>query len=253
MKIVAYGGTDRGKIRVNNEDAYLLNDTVNLFAVADGMGGYEGGEIASRLAVETLAAIVPDALMGTDLPGSSGSPSCDDAGSTAFRSAFELANREIRLAQARNPVLSRMGTTLTALLLLPERAVMAHMGDSRAYLLRGKELTQLTSDHSFVAEQVRAGVFTEEEARTSPFRHIITRALGIDDAVNADLTSHDVQKGDRFLLCTDGLTGMMSDAEINATLDGSSPQEGVDQLLSAANACGGVDNVTAVVVWVAEV
>jgi protein phosphatase len=177
----------------------------------------------------------------------------DDPSASALREAVFLANRAIRQERSQNPGVSNMGTTLTALLLRDKQAFIAHMGDSRAYLLRAGKLLQLTNDHSFVAEQVRAGAFTLEQARSSPYRHMITRALGIAEDVKADLTNHALRKDDRFLLCTDGLTEMVADAEIGRLLAMSSPEEAVQKLLAAANERGGVDNITAVVVWVIEV
>jgi protein phosphatase len=242
MKWTAFGGTDTGKKRANNEDAFLLNDESGLYAVADGIGGSEGGEVASRIAVETLARAMPDLLGEKDAPSIS-----------ALKEAVVFANRAINEQRSKDPVLANMGTTLTALLLRDKQAFIAHIGDSRAYLFRTGKLLQLTDDHSFVAEQVRAGTFTPEQARSSPYRHVITRALGIVEEAKADLTDHALQEDDRFLLCTDGLTEMVADADIGRVLATSSPQEAVQKLLAAANERGGVDNITAVVVWVSEV
>jgi len=253
MKRTAFGNTDPGKKRANNEDALLLNDTMGLYAVADGIGGNEGGEVASSIAVETLAQAMPDLLGEKDRTPPVGRVRTDDPSASALREAFFLANRAIHQERSQNPGISNMGTTLTALLLRDKQAFIAHIGDSRAYLLRAGKLEQLTNDHSFVAEQVRAGTITQEQARSSPYRHMITRALGIAEDVKADLTNHALKKDDRFLLCTDGLTEMVADAEIGRVLATSSPEEAVQKLLDAANERGGVDNITAVVVWVTEV
>jgi PPM family protein phosphatase len=253
MKKTAFGGTDPGKKRANNEDALLLNDKLGLYAVADGIGGNEGGEVASRIAVETLARAVPDLLGEKDRTPPVGRASTDDPSVAALREAATLANRAINQERSQNPVLANMGTTLTALLLRDKQAIIAHIGDSRAYLFRAGKLLQLTNDHSFVAEQVRAGTFTLAQARSSPYRHMITRALGIADEANADLTKHALKKDDLFLLCTDGLTEMVTDTEIGRILATSSPKEAVQKLLAAANEQGGVDNITAVVVWVTEI
>lgn len=253
MKKTAFGKTDPGKKRANNEDALYLNDKLGLYAVADGIGGSEGGEVASRIAMETLAQAVPDLLGEKDRTPPAGRARTDEPSVSALREAVTLANRAINQERARDRGLSNMGTTLTALLLRDKQAFIAHIGDSRAYRLRTGKLLQLTNDHSFVAEQVRAGAFTPEQARSSPYRHVITRALGIAEEVKADLTSHALKKDDRFLLCTDGLTEMVADAEIGRILAASSPGDAVQQLLDAANERGGVDNITAVVVWVTEV
>lgn len=252
MKITSFGGTDPGKKRSNNEDAYLLNDKLCLYAVADGIGGNEGGEVASRIAMETFEEAMPDLLGDTNRTPPSGVLLNTDPRLSALRQVITLSNRKLRRAREQDPVLSGMGTTLTALLLRKDRAYIAQIGDSRAYLLRAGKLTQLTSDHSYVAEQVAAGILTLKQARLSPYRHVITRALGIDDEAQADFTTHALQQDDRLLLCTDGLTEMLDDAEINRILAGSPPRDAVRKLVAAANARGGVDNITAVVVWVTE-
>jgi protein phosphatase len=253
MKWTAFGATDPGKKRANNEDALFLNDQLGLYAVADGIGGSEGGEVASRIAVETLAEAMPDLLGEKDRTPPKARVCTDAPSLSALKEAFTLANRAIDQQRSQDPGLANMGTTLTTLLLRDKQAFIAHIGDSRAYLFRAGKLLQLTADHSFVAEQVRAGTFTLEQARSSPYRHMITRALGIAGDAKADLTNHALQEDDRFLLCTDGLTEMVADADIGRALATSSPQEAVQKLLAAANERGGVDNITAVVVWVTEV
>jgi serine/threonine protein phosphatase PrpC len=252
MKIISYGATDPGKKRSNNEDAYLLNDTLGLYAVADGIGGNEGGEVASRIAVETLEAAMPDLLGDANRTPPSGVLMNVDARLAALRQVITLSNREIRQAREQNPALSGMGTTLTALLLRNKQAYIAQIGDSRAYLLRAGKFAQLTNDHSYVAEQVAAGILTLQQARLSPYRHVITRALGIDDEAQADFTAHALKQDDRILLCSDGLTEMVDDAEIGKILAGSPPQGAAQKLVAAANDRGGVDNITVVVAWVTE-
>lgn len=253
MKISSFGGTDTGKKRANNEDAYLVNDALGLYAVADGVGGNEGGEVASRMALETLAASLPDLLGDKDRTPPAGISRAGDPAFSALQLAITLSNRTIRQTRAQTPALASMGTTLTTLLLRNKHAFIAHVGDSRAYLLRSGIFSQLTNDHSLVGEQVRQGVITPEQARTSPARHVIIRALGIDEEVPIDIEKHPLQRGDRLLLCTDGLTEMVSDAEISGIIAASHPPEAVRKLLVAANSRGGVDNITAVVVWVKEI
>ncbi len=253
MKITSFGGTETGKMRANNEDAYLLNDQLCLYAVADGVGGSAGGEVASRIAVETLAASLPDLLGEKDSTPPTGALSKTGSDTPALKQALTLANRNIRQEQSLNPELSGMATTLTAFLLRKGQVFLAHIGDSRAYLLRSGKFQQLTNDHSFVAEQVRAGVLTSEKARMSPYRNVITRALGIDEEMKADFTTHALQQDDLLLLCTDGLTGMVEDAEITRLLSFAAPRDVVQKLLIAANDGGGGDNITAVVVRVMEV
>jgi protein phosphatase len=252
MKATSFGGTDAGKKRANNEDAFLVDDELSLYAVADGIGGSEGGEVASRIAVETLASMLPDLLKekgGATGSGRGAGVSPEDA---ALFSAVALAHRNILREQEHRPGLAHMGTTLTALLLKKGQAFLAHVGDSRAYCLRSGTLRQLTVDHSLVAEQLRAGALTPAQARTSSYRHVITRALGADPEVRPDIIRHTLEKDDRFLLCTDGLTEMVDDREIARILESSAPREAVHELINAANRNGGVDNITAVAVWVSE-
>ncbi len=253
MKILSSGGTDPGKKRANNEDAYLVNNGLGLFAVADGVGGSEGGEVASRIAVETLAEAMPDLLGEKDRTPPSGSSGATGLEHSALQHAITLANLHIHQAIKKDASLVGMGTTLTALLLRRGRVFLAHIGDSRAYLLRAGKLEQLTNDHSVVAEQVRSGLLTPGQAHTSPYRHVITRALGIDEEAAPDLAERAVLRNDMFLLCSDGLTEMVEDREIGRILSESSPPEAVKKLLDAANERGGVDNITAVVVQALEV
>jgi len=252
MKILSFGATDPGKKRANNEDAYLVNDGLGLYAVADGVGGSEAGEVASRIAVDTIAGAMPDLLGNRDRTPPSEVRSGDVPELAAFRHAVLLANRNIIEEAGKDAARTGMGTTLTALLLVRKRAFLAHIGDSRAYLLRAGTLEQLTNDHSVVAEQVRSGHLTPAQARTGPYRHVITRALGIDEEAAPDLAERSVLKNDTFLLCSDGLTEMVDDREIGRLLSGASPRDAVKKLIDAANERGGVDNITAVVVKVLE-
>jgi serine/threonine protein phosphatase PrpC len=253
MKILSFGATDPGKKRDNNEDSYLVNDELRLYAVADGVGGSEAGEVASRIAVDTIGGAMPDLLGDKDRTPSGEMRSGDVPELAAFRHAVLLANRNIIGEAGKNPARTGMGTTLTALLLARKRAFLAHIGDSRAYRFRDGTLAQLTNDHSVVAEQVRSGLITAAQARTSPYRHVITQALGIDGEAAPDLMEHPVKPGDTFLLCSDGLTEMVGDREIGRILTGSAPADAAQKLIDAANEEGGVDNITAVVVQVVEV
>lgn len=252
MKIFAAAATDTGKRRSNNEDAFLVDDELRLYAVADGVGGSEGGEVASRIAVETLRTVLPDLLGQKDRTPPIGIVSGQAPEPAALAAAVTLANRNIHRESGRSPGLAGMGTTLTALLLTNGTAHLAHAGDSRAYLLRAGALQQVTNDHSVVAEQVRAGVLTPEQANASPYRHVITRALGSDEDVRAEVSDLRLREGDIFLLCTDGLTDMVDDARIGSILGKAGPREASKALVDAANEAGGADNITAVVVQVLE-
>jgi len=252
MNVVSFGGTDQGKRRSNNEDAYLQNDGLLLYAVADGIGGNAGGEVASRIAVETVEETIANILRNESIVPPSTAISDADPQLSLLQQAITLANQKILRSSFQHPALSGMGTTLTVAFFRRNNLLIANIGDSRAYLFRSGTLNQLTADHSFVAERVAAGLLTPQEAKLSPYRHVITRALGIDDVIRADITKHALQRDDLILLCTDGLTEMLEDSDIQHILSAS--QDTVAQeLLAAANDRGGVDNITTVVVRVKEV
>ena len=234
LGIIVGAATDVGQVRVHNEDGYLFDDNLGLIAVADGMGGHRGGEVASATALEALH---------TALSGSSG-----------IREAIGVANDTVFERSTTDEGLRGMGTTLTAGIF--DRLgtlTVGHVGDSRAYLLRDNELVRITTDHSLVEELVAAGELTEEEAERDPRRSMITRALGLEPGVEVDLYPVELEAGDRVLLCSDGLTTMLHEAEIAALLDGEGdPDQAARALVVAANAAGGVDNITVLVVDVAE-
>jgi PPM family protein phosphatase len=252
MKIISFGKTDTGKTRKNNEDAYLADDRMGLYAVADGIGGHEGGEVASRMAIEGLSRVVRERSAGGDRTPAHGIPAQGDTDGAALSRAFTLANEAIRQAADDDPALLRMGTTMTALLFRETTAHLAHVGDSRAYLLRAGVLAQVTDDHTVIADQMRAGLLTPEQARKNPYRHVITRALGIDPELEVDSRTIEVRPDDAFLLCTDGLTEMVDDETIRRILEDASAQEAAERLVREANDRGGVDNITVVVIQIRD-
>ena len=225
------GVTDTGRRRMRNED--MLVRRPPLFAVADGMGGARAGEIAARLAAAALEEATTEAT-----------------GEEAVASLIEEANRRIWERSLADPATAGMGTTVTAALVDQAGAQVAigHVGDSRAYLLRGDALQQLSTDHSLVAELVQSGVLTPEEAERHPQRSAITRALGTDPAVEVEVQTVAGETGDLFLLCSDGLSVMLGDDEIAAAIEsaGRDPQAAGEALVAAANAHGGEDNITVV-------
>jgi protein phosphatase len=253
MKLLSFGSTDTGRSRPLNEDAFLMNDAACLYAVADGIGGHEGGEIASRIAIETLFEVMPDMLGDKARTPPVGFSEQAGQEISALRYALLLANKRIRDYGEHAHAIARMGTTLTALLFAKSSAFLAHIGDSRAYRMRERRLEQLSKDHSVVAEQVRAGTLRPEQARTSSYRHVITRALGVEETIAPEITSVPLLKNDIFLLCTDGLTEMVSDGDIERILSDSAPRTAVGSLIDMANQAGGADNITAVVVHVQEI
>jgi protein phosphatase len=227
MNVRVGAATDIGQVREGNEDSYLI--VAPLYAVADGMGGHRGGEVASSLALETVQQLFER-----------------QEGSLADQ--VSGANRAVYDRSQSDRSVSGMGTTLTAALIDGNKVHLVHVGDSRAYLVRDGALTQLTEDHTLVHRMVLEGEITPEEAETHPHRSILTRALGVDENVQVDEGDVQVESGDRLLLCTDGLTGMVPEGEIQEILrDAADPQEAVDRLVKVANRAGGIDNITAVV------
>ena len=225
--------TDVGCVRDHNEDSLVVAPP--LFVVADGMGGHAAGEVASEIAVRVLSDRAPE-----------------HPDSEALGRAVQAANHAILKAAHEGRGREGMGTTCTAAMLEGERLIIAQVGDSRAYLLHRGHLQQLTRDHSLVADLVEAGQITAEEARVHPQRSVITRALGSDPRTVADLYEINVEAGDRLLLCSDGLSGMVLDADIEATLNRiRDPQRCASQLVNEAIAAGGHDNVTVIVADVA--
>ncbi|MGH2663396.1 MAG: Stp1/IreP family PP2C-type Ser/Thr phosphatase [Actinomycetota bacterium] len=224
--------TDVGRVREGNEDSYMVQDP--LFAVADGMGGHQGGEVASSLALETLKQVNEE-------------PESELAG------VVQKANRVVFRKASEDPGLAGMGTTLTAVLGDGEVLRLAHVGDSRAYLLRDGEMKRITKDHTIVERLVEEGRITPREAEIHPQRSILTRALGVDEDIQVDEATLEVRLGDRLLLCSDGLTGMVSEEDIQRVLtEAEDPQTASERLVDAANEAGGQDNITAVVIDVLE-
>ncbi|MCL1879376.1 MAG: Stp1/IreP family PP2C-type Ser/Thr phosphatase [Actinomycetia bacterium] len=237
LKLDVGAASSLGRIRVNNEDAFLV--AAPLFIVADGMGGHEAGEVASRLAIEQMRAAAAKLDGPQDL-----------------RKAICRANLEIFQAPFKGIGRPGMGTTMTAALIEDGRLLIAQVGDSRAYLLHNGTLQRLTRDHSLVEEMISNGTISEEEAREHPRRGVITRVLGNDAEVDPDLYELAIEPGDQLLLCSDGLHGMITDTEIEellaASLSNSSSQESVDALIDMANEAGGFDNVTVILVGIKE-
>ncbi|MGH2527839.1 MAG: Stp1/IreP family PP2C-type Ser/Thr phosphatase [Actinomycetota bacterium] len=227
MKVIAAAATDIGLVREGNEDSYLVDEP--LFAVADGMGGHRGGEVASQLALETVEKLFRK-------------------GEGDLAEQVQEANRAVFERSVEDRQVAGMGTTLTAALVEGDRIRLAHVGDSRAYLLRDGELRRLTEDHTLVHRMVAEGEISETEAEAHPQRSVLTRALGVDMFVDVDDDVVQVRSGDRLLLCTDGLTGMVSEDEIREMLqDVADPAEAAERLVRSANEGGGVDNITVVI------
>ncbi len=239
MKLDACGRSDKGRIRPHNEDALLVEPGSGLFAVADGMGGHAAGEVASRLAIEAVRDIMPD-----------GAKSAGGEGIDALlRKAIAEANRRIAETIRNRPEYFGMGTTLVIGLVEDDRLWVAHVGDSRAYLLRDNRIRLLTNDHSLVNELVRLGILSREKAATDPRRNVVTRALGSGASVVPDVVQETLRPGDLLLLCSDGLNTMVPDPAIELALSsgGRDLDATCTSLVNAANEAGGEDNVTVVV------
>jgi PPM family protein phosphatase len=242
MRLSSFAGTDVGRLRSGNEDSHLRGRTV--FAVADGLGGHQGGEVASAMAVEPLAALDGHAFADAR------------EAAEALAEAIREANLAILRRARSDPELWGMGTTVTAAAVAGDRVLqLAHVGDSRAYLLRaGAPLRQLTTDHTVVQEAVARGLLTRQQAAVHPQRGVVTRAVGLDPQVPVDLPEPlELEPGDQVLLCTDGLTEVVDDERIAAVL--ASQADGDDAcsaLIAAANQGGGPDNVTVVLLRVAD-
>jgi protein phosphatase len=238
MRVLVGAATDVGRVRERNEDGFLTLEP--LFAVADGMGGHRGGAVASQVALEVLSQMKGDSMTG-------------DGAADGLAEMLIQANEAVLERASGEPRLSGMGTTLTAAVVQPGRIHLAHVGDSRAYLLRDGTLRQLTEDHSLVQRMVNEGKLTPEEAEVHPHRSVLTRALGVEPGLQVDQQTIEVRPGDRILLCSDGLTTMVPEEEIKRIVEESdNPQRAAEALVASANSAGGLDNITAVLLFVVD-
>jgi len=242
VDVRGFASTHVGR-RANNEDAYLAARELGLYLVADGMGGYEGGEIASHLVVDSLQRFFE---RGAPREREAFADTCPDGGTPVeamMEMAVRAAHREVE--KRRHGRLAAMGSTVAAILLRSEHAVVAHVGDSRVYRLRGGSLAQITRDHSLHAQLVEAGVMAQGSMTN---RNLITRAIGVPGCSKPDVATHRVRRGDAFLLCSDGLTDVLEDEEMEAILRELPPHRAVDALVSEAYVSGSQDNITALLV-----
>jgi len=243
----ADGGTDRGLVRSTNQDAFLVDDGHRLWAVADGMGGHAGGDIASRLVMETLAGLAPS----LSPPTSDQDITADEGTAALLTTMVQRAHNAVQQHAVQHPALQGMGTTLVLVHLLPFprlRSIVVNVGDSRAYLIREASIVQVTRDHTLVEEQVRDGLLTSAQAACHPDRHVLTRAMGLGAGIDADVFHCELRDRDLFLLCSDGLTKMLTDECIlRITMPHRDNPSGVVRaLIHAALDEGGIDNVTVI-------
>ncbi len=243
MRFTCAARTDVGVVRSGNEDTYMMSSERGFFVVADGMGGHAAGEVASEMAARLIAEEFRPARGMTD-----------DELMAQMVAAIRTANAAIFRRTMQEQDKRGMGTTATVLALLPRRYLIGQVGDSRAYLLRGDVLTQLTKDHSYVQEQVDAGRLSPEEARTHPYANVITRCVGSSGDVVPDLYLGTLEPGDLILLASDGLTGMLDDEDVRDLMMTDTDLElMVDKLIADANRRGGLDNITTILVKVEAV
>lgn len=241
--------TDVGQRREHNEDAVASDAETGLVVLADGMGGYKAGEVASEIAVLTLVTELREGFQ--ELPaGETDAETSLLRESVLLRDAVAKANSAIYNVSQTQPQCAGMGTTLVAAVFTDNRVCVGHIGDSRMYRLRGEEFQQITEDHSLLNEQLKSGLITPEQAKTSNNKNLVTRALGIDPTVELELHEYDVQTGDIYLLCSDGLSDLVEDEEIQLTLSALSAnlELAAHQLVQMANDNGGKDNISVILV-----
>jgi protein phosphatase len=246
MKITYKALSDVGRKRKGNEDSLFVNPEQHLFVVADGMGGHAAGEIASKVAVDSINEFV--CLTGGDeeITWPFGLDENISYDGNRLKTAIRYANRKVLEATKEKSEYEGMATTVAAVLVDGDSANVGHVGDSRVYLVRDGEITQLTSDHSWVNEQILSGVISPDQARTHPLRNVVTRALGGKPDLQVDMQLHKIKSGDVLLLCSDGLTTMITDEEISRLVRdaGSDVEKAAQSLVASANAKGGEDNIT---------
>ena len=245
--------TDTGRVREHNEDAIATNVEAGLLVLADGMGGYNAGEVASGIAVKTVHGLLSDAVM-RDKRGEIEATTGFMRQSIALRDGVRRANKIIHQTAQSQPQCEGMGTTIVAALFYDDRVSVAHVGDSRLYRLRGDEFRQITLDHSLLQELVDRGFYSEEEAQRSTNRNYVTRALGVESQVEVEIQEAAVEVGDTYLLCSDGLPDMVEDEDIHLTIRTFSDnlEVAAKQLVALANEHGGRDNISVMLAQVKE-
>jgi serine/threonine protein phosphatase PrpC len=249
VQIVSSGLSDVGRVRTNNEDSFRIVESLNLFILSDGMGGEAHGEVASAMAVDVVNKYCESGKEDSGATVLDEAPSNFSSQTRRLKNAVAQANFQIYQSAQQNPEQRGMGATITALWLNDTLLSIAHVGDSRAYLLRSGNLQQLTNDHSLVAEQVRRGLITPQQAEESEMQSVLLRALGAHPEVEIDVDEVGIIPRDVLLLCSDGLTRMVTEPEIAGALQAETvPSAAAERLIALANENGGIDNVTVIVV-----
>lgn len=245
IELSSRGATDVGQVRSANQDSFFVDEKQQVFLVADGMGGHAGGEIASGLCVD----IIPPYIAENQEVVVSCKSHPDQRIANMLAASINFASTKIYEKALENPKLKGMGTTATVLKISNNYGYIAHVGDSRCYLIRCGYIYQITNDHSLVSEQVRAGILSKEEAEQHHLRNVITRSVGYQEEEDVDTTSFELEDGDFLLLCSDGLHGKIPDKEISLLIQEKGP-DAVPQLIAMANERGGEDNITGIVIKV---
>jgi protein phosphatase len=245
VSLEAFGNTDVGQVRSNNQDAFLVELPESLFIVADGMGGHAGGEIASKLCVDEISRYLKE--NSQVIAEAEHHPDARINGLLA--NAINHASTKIYERALEDPSLKGMGTTATACKIIGDLAYVAHVGDSRLYLVRCGLIYQITHDHSLVSEQVRAGILSKEEAEAHHLRNVITRSVGYQEEEDVDTTTLELEDGDQIVICSDGLHGPVTDQEVSDLVQKDSIHA-TDKLIALANERGGEDNITTVIIKV---
>ncbi|MEZ5499924.1 MAG: Stp1/IreP family PP2C-type Ser/Thr phosphatase [Steroidobacteraceae bacterium] len=252
-KLKFVGETDTGRVREHNEDAIAFDPDIGLLVLADGMGGYNAGEVASGIAVKTVVNLVREFLTRENMKAIDAATGLSRP-SIILRDAIARANKIIFQTARSQPQCEGMGTTIVGALFYDNRISIAHVGDSRLYRIRGGRVQQVTSDHSLLQELVDRGFYTPEEAQRAANKNYVTRALGVEPAVDVDIQEVAVEKGDHFLVCSDGLSDMVQDDDMHLTLStfGANLEAVAKQLIQLANNNGGRDNISVIIAEVVD-
>ena len=250
MNVIYKANSDVGRKRSANEDSFYADSDLRLFVVADGMGGHAAGEVASRVAVDTIQDFIRFTNTDKDITWPYEFDESLSMAGNRLKTAIQMAHAKVLETTGSKKELQGMATTVVSILVDGGKAQVAHVGDSRAYLIRNGSLIQLTSDHSWVNEQLRSGAITSQQARNHPYRNIVTRALGGPNPVDVDVVEEEMQDGDIVLLCSDGLNTMLTDEDILEIVDLNKEdiEKACQELINGANQNGGEDNVTAILV-----